>query len=149
MLPAVAAVAAVGSLVYVGWHHLTHKEKDGVAAPSDPKLETTRTLVHFATNQANILPDSAPVLNALVEKLHTQLPNVRVEVQGHTDDTGTAALNMALSQARAQSVVNYMVSHGIVPGRLTAKGYGMTKPLVPNDSDAHRAINRRVEFVQA
>jgi outer membrane protein OmpA-like peptidoglycan-associated protein len=73
-------------------------------------------------------------------------PEIKIEINGHTDDVGTDVSNQVLSQDRAQSVVTYLQSKGISAGRLSAKGYGESKPDVPNNSDENRAFNRRVEF---
>ena len=99
----------------------------------------------FKTGSADILPKSYVILDQAVAMMN-QFPEIRIEVQGHTDDVGDDAQNMKLSQDRAQSVVNYMISKGIAADRLVAKGYGETTPEVPNDSEANRARNRRVEF---
>ena len=69
-----------------------------------------------------------------------------VEIQGHTDNTGTKAYNQILSEKRANAVRNYMVNKGISKDRLIAKGYGLTMPLASNDTKAGRAKNRRVQF---
>ncbi|MEZ5216866.1 MAG: OmpA family protein [Ilumatobacteraceae bacterium] len=69
------------------------------------------------------------------------------EVQGHTDSGGTNEANLELSQARAQAVVDYLVSKGVAAEQLTAKGYGEEQPVAPNDSPSNRALNRRVEIV--
>jgi len=75
-----------------------------------------------------------------------QDPSLRVEVAGHTDNVGTPASNLTLSQRRAQAVLSYLSGHGVPAARLRAKGYGATKPLATNDSEAHRAQNRRIEL---
>lgn len=75
---------------------------------------------------------------------HPEVKHVRVE--GHTDNIGSADYNKKLSAQRAQSVVQWLANHGIAKERLTAQGMGKEQPMVPNDSDANRAINRRVEF---
>jgi outer membrane protein OmpA-like peptidoglycan-associated protein len=68
-------------------------------------------------------------------------------VNGHTDNTGNAATNMALSLKRAESVVHYLVQHGIEPSRLSAKGFGSERPIVSNDDEqGGREINRRTEI---
>ncbi len=72
--------------------------------------------------------------------------DARVEIAGHTDDQGTLANNLSLSQRRAESVMAYLVSHGVRLSRLTARGYGEEQPLVPNETADARAINRRIEF---
>lgn len=69
-----------------------------------------------------------------------------VEISAHTDDKGSDDYNNKLSQNRAESVVKYLTSKGIIAERLVAKGFGKTLPAVPNDSDENRAKNRRVEF---
>ena len=72
---------------------------------------------------------------------------LKLEISGHTDSTGDKAHNMKLSEARAQSVVKALVgSYGVDSARLSAKGYGDTKPVAPNDSDDNKAKNRRVEL---
>lgn len=82
-----------------------------------------------------------------VAQLMRDNPSLRIEVSAHTDDVGSDAYNQRLSQRRAESVTDYLVKQeGIERSRIEGKGYGKTKPLVPNDSDENRAINRRVEF---
>ncbi len=73
-------------------------------------------------------------------------PNYTLEIEGHTDNTGDAAKNMDLSQRRANTIKKYLVTKGIDEKRLTAQGFGDTRPLVPNDSEENKAKNRRVEF---
>jgi outer membrane protein OmpA-like peptidoglycan-associated protein len=73
-------------------------------------------------------------------------PDLKVEIDGHTDSTGTAAYNMMLSEKRAKAVKEFMVTRGIDPKRLTTKGFGITKPAASNDTKEGRAKNRRVEF---
>jgi len=71
---------------------------------------------------------------------------VKLEISAHTDDKGGDDFNLKLSDKRALSVVKYLTDKKIAAPRLIAKGYGKTKPLVPNDSDENRAKNRRVQF---
>jgi len=73
-----------------------------------------------------------------------RLPNLRIEVQGHTDSQGDPDKNTVLSQHRAESVCKFLSEQGIDPGRLSAKGYGQTRPIAPNDTPQGRALNRRV-----
>jgi outer membrane protein OmpA-like peptidoglycan-associated protein len=73
-------------------------------------------------------------------------PEIEVEVQGHTDNTGIAKYNQWLSEKRAQRVKDYLVSKGVDPSRLAAKGYGLTQPVASNDTEDGRAQNRRVEL---
>ncbi|MGI4832256.1 MAG: OmpA family protein [Janthinobacterium lividum] len=99
----------------------------------------------FDSNQAVLKPRSRTELDRLVEFLR-QDPSLRVEVAGYTDNVGTPAANLTLSQRRAQAVLGYLAGHGIAAARLRAHGYGETKPLAANDSEATRAQNRRIEL---
>ncbi|WP_341841318.1 OmpA family protein [Chitinophaga caseinilytica] len=90
-------------------------------------------------------PASATELDKLVDFLRENA-TLQVEISGHTDNVGSDADNLLLSQNRAKSVVDYLAQHGIAATRLKAKGYGETKPLESNDSDAGRAQNRRTEL---
>ncbi|QKG52137.1 OmpA family protein [Hymenobacter sp. BRD67] len=99
----------------------------------------------FDSNQAILKPRSRTELDRLVEFLH-QDASLRVEVAGHTDNVGQPATNLSLSQRRAQAVLSYLTAHGVPANRLRAQGYGESKPLVANDSEAHRAQNRRIEL---
>jgi outer membrane protein OmpA-like peptidoglycan-associated protein len=91
--------------------------------------------------------DSRKILGAVAQILKDN-PNVTLEVQGHTDNVGNPDYNQKLSQARAETVRKYLVSKGIAPNRLTARGYGMSQPIVPNTTEENRAINRRVQFIR-
>ena len=73
-------------------------------------------------------------------------PEIKVEIDGHTDNTGTAAYNMNLSERRAKSVMKYFVDQGVEAERLTTKGFGLTKPAASNDTKEGRTKNRRVEL---
>ncbi|WP_431437164.1 OmpA family protein [Chitinophaga caseinilytica] len=99
----------------------------------------------FPTNQFVLEPASATELDKLVDFLRENA-TLQVEISGHTDNVGSDADNLLLSQNRAKSVVDYLAQHGIAATRLKAKGYGETKPLESNDSDAGRAQNRRTEL---
>lgn len=103
--------------------------------------------VHFQHDSAEILPDSQGIIEELAD-LMSKRPDIKnVEVQGHTDDTGAAAYNLRLSQSRAQAVVDAIASHGVNASRMTAKGYGQDKPIVPNSTEPNRAKNRRVQVM--
>jgi outer membrane protein OmpA-like peptidoglycan-associated protein len=101
--------------------------------------------VLFDFNKSTLQPASDPVLQKVADML-TKDPTLKVEVQGHTDNVGADAYNQTLSEARARAVMDWMTKHGIPAARLTAKGYGKTKPLADNGSDEGRAKNRRVEI---
>lgn len=101
--------------------------------------------VTFATGSAELTGDSRTVLDIVAESLKGN-PDVTVEVAGHTDITGSAALNRRLSQARAESVRDYLISRGVTAARLTARGYGPDNPVADNGTVAGRQKNRRVEL---
>jgi OmpA-OmpF porin, OOP family len=103
--------------------------------------------IHFETGKATILPDSESVLSEIAKMLQ-QNADVKVSVEGHTDNVGSAASNQALSEKRAQAVVAWLTSHGIDSGRLKAKGWGASKPVEDNGTEDGRAKNRRVELVK-
>lgn len=112
------------------------------------KIEQLMTLllkdIYFELNSAEIMESSYDAINRVVELMNDN-PNLRIELSAHTDDQGSTAYNNRLSQKRGESVKNYIVLKGIAPERIQAIGYGKTRPLVPNDSEEHRAMNRRVE----
>jgi OOP family OmpA-OmpF porin len=101
--------------------------------------------VQFEFDKATLMPGYEKELDKLVD-LMTDFPFLRVEIEGHTDDQGSDAYNVKLSDDRAKAVVDYLLKKKVEPERLSWKGYGESKPLVPNGSDADRAVNRRVEF---
>jgi OOP family OmpA-OmpF porin len=109
---------------------------------------TVRVLqqVHFATASATILPDSFPMLTEIVQLLKANPSIKRMMIEGHTDNRGAADMNLDLSKRRAASVKAWLMQHGVDPARLGSEGYGMTRPIQSNDTDAGRQSNRRVEF---
>ncbi len=101
--------------------------------------------VVFKTGSADLAASSNGTLTKAAE-VFKKYNDVRVEISGHTDNVGNPNDNTTLSQKRAESVKNWFVKHGISDSRLEARGYGPQKPIAPNDTDAGRAKNRRVEF---
>lgn len=101
--------------------------------------------VTFELDSARLRPDSETILAYAIDILE-RYPEMEVEIAGHTCDLGSAAYNQRLSERRAQSVVDYIASQGIESNRLRARGYGEEQPTVPNDSEANRERNRRVEM---
>jgi len=101
--------------------------------------------IFFETNRANIKPESAAELE-LVADLLKQNPTIRLEISGHTDNVGSYRANQKLSEARAKSVVDYLVEQGVSRDRLEYKGYSFNQPIADNSTAEGRAQNRRVEF---
>lgn len=101
--------------------------------------------IQFDYNSAELMEESFDELNKVVRLLEIN-PDLRIELSAHTDDLGSDRYNELLSRKRGEAARTYLIRHGVAPDRVTATGYGKRKPLVPNDSDEHRAMNRRVEF---
>lgn len=100
--------------------------------------------IYFDFNKSTIKPESFEYLDALAEMfIRTR---ARIEVKGHTDNVGTEEVNMRLSKARAESVMDYLVKKGVDPDNITYSYYGMSRPLTTNDTEEGRIMNRRVEF---
>ena len=102
--------------------------------------------IQFEYNSSALTEDSQAGIQVLADFLKRN-PELKVELAGHTDDVGGAAYNLKLSSERAEVVREALVAKGIDPSRMAAKGYGDTNPLYPNDSDEHRAMNRRTEMI--
>jgi len=100
----------------------------------------------FESGSATLLESSFTELDKLAAELQKR-PALKVEISGHTDNTGNAAANLTLSQGRAQAVKDYLMKKGVEGARMTPKGYGQTKPVASNDNEDGKRQNRRVEFV--
>lgn len=103
--------------------------------------------IHFDTGKAAILPESQDTLKQILLLLQ-QNADLKLRIEGHTDNQGTAAANQTLSEKRAQAVVGWLVANGVDMSRLTAKGYGQSKPVGDNATEDGRAKNRRVELAK-
>ncbi|RYM34866.1 hypothetical protein ERX46_05685 [Brumimicrobium glaciale] len=101
--------------------------------------------IFFDVGQATLRSESNAELDRLV-KLLKDVPSLKVEISGHTDNTGSSSINDKLSQNRADAVVVYLKGKGISAGRLSAKGYGSSKPMESNNNSQGRQENRRTEF---
>jgi len=101
--------------------------------------------VTFESDSAVLTGAATGVLDGIAASLNGQA-NVSLEIGGHTDDTASESYNLVLSKQRAEAVRQYLIARGIDGARLSTQGYGEVQPLVANDSDANRAINRRVDF---
>jgi cytochrome c oxidase subunit 2 len=117
------------------------------AIESSVPTDKTLSLQHiwFETGSAQLTANSKYELDNLVTAMNAY-PSVNIEVAGHTDNVGEPSANLALSGSRASAVANYLTERGISAGRLRTRGYGDTKPLVPNDTPENRTKNRRTEF---
>lgn len=101
--------------------------------------------IFFDFDKATLRPESANELERLIKLLNDN-PGIKIELGSHTDSKGSDEYNMKLSDNRSKSVVDYLINKGISSSRLVAKGYGETKPIDTNDTDAGRQNNRRTEF---
>jgi len=105
-----------------------------------------REKVKFDFGKATLRPDSRPILQEVADTLLSRPGIIRVEVQGHADDIGGVVANQALSQQRAEAVLQALVALGVPPEMLTARGYGLQRPIDTNETEEGRANNRRVAF---
>ena len=102
--------------------------------------------IQFEFNSSELTADSQSGIQMIVDFLQRN-PDLNVELAGHTDNVGSDTYNLKLSSERAEIVKKALIDKGIAADRLESKGYGATKPLMPNDSDEHRALNRRTEMI--
>lgn len=102
--------------------------------------------ITFDTNRADVRPEFKPVLDQLAGSIN-QYPGTVVQVEGHTDSVGSASYNQTLSENRANSVRGYLIQRGVPGSRMTAVGYGLTRPVADNATVEGRAKNRRVEIL--
>ena len=102
--------------------------------------------IRFESGRAIIDQDSAGLLDRLIE-IAMRCPAADIEIAGHTDADGEDAFNQALSEKRAQAVLDYLVKAGLPASRFTPVGYGSSQPVAPNDTEEGKAQNRRIDFV--
>ena len=124
--------------------------EDGDGCPDEVPAEVAKfngkiTGITFETGKATIQRSSLPVLDEAVRVL-TEHPSVRIEISGHTDDTGTPERNLELSKQRAESVASYLEGMGVAAEQMTTIGLGQDVPIDSNATKAGRANNRRIEF---
>jgi OOP family OmpA-OmpF porin len=103
-------------------------------------------VINFERASAELKEESLPTLAKLADAANS-CPNLRIDIRGHADAEGTPERNQRLSERRAQAVIEYLTRHGVAMERLTAAGYGATRPVAPNDTPESRAKNRRIEFI--
>ena len=109
------------------------------------KITLSENLVNFAFNSAELTSSAKTNLDKLATVLINN-PDTNINIYGHTDNKGTAQVNQKISENRANSVKNYLISKGIASSRMITMGRGFSEPIASNDTDAGRAQNRRVEF---
>jgi outer membrane protein OmpA-like peptidoglycan-associated protein len=114
-------------------------------------LQLTTTLgefsdAYFEFDDYRITEASYPILDQVV-LIMNRYPAIRLEIAAHTDNMGSFEYNTTLSQRRTQSMIDYLVSQDIDPGRLVGKGYGESRPIASNSTEEGRMMNRRVEFI--
>ncbi|RYY20893.1 MAG: OmpA family protein, partial [Cytophagaceae bacterium] len=108
-------------------------------------LNEATKYIQFNFDKATLKPSSFPKLQQLVQILN-EYPDYSLSIAGHTDNVGDDAYNLKLSYERAATARTYMLGKGIPADRIEARGYGETKPIASNDTEAGRALNRRVDF---
>jgi outer membrane protein OmpA-like peptidoglycan-associated protein len=101
--------------------------------------------IYFETDSATLKPESTETLQQVLKTIKAK-SSLKLTIEGHTDAQGSDQHNQALSQKRAQSVLNWLIKNGINPDRLSAKGYGESQPVADNNRPDGRALNRRVEI---
>lgn len=120
-------------------------KRDFLLSPVATEKSIVLRNIYFDYDKATLRPESIEELERVVRFLREN-PSLRVEISGHTDSDGSELYNLRLSQARAQAVVDYLVSRGIESHRLIAKGYGESRPVAPNDTPENKQKNRRTEL---
>lgn len=113
--------------------------------PLEPDASIVLKNIFFDTKKFDLRPESLVELEEVVSLLKEN-PALKIQISGHTDNVGQDKDNLVLSNARAISVINYLMIHGIAPNRLVAKGYGAAKPIADNATEAGRALNRRTQL---
>jgi outer membrane protein OmpA-like peptidoglycan-associated protein len=131
--------------VWINTDDVTPIVKDIYMQPIEVGVTVRLKNVYFDFDKTTLKEESYPELDKVVSFLQ-QNPTVEIEIAGHTDYMGSDEYNLNLSQGRCQSVVDYLISQGVDAYRLTAHGYGESRPVDTNETDDGRANNRRVEF---
>jgi OmpA-OmpF porin, OOP family len=131
--------------VYADSNDKTPFVKDIYLVPIEVGATVRLQNIYFDFDKTTLKRESFVELNKVVDFLQTN-KTVEIEISGHTDNKGSDEYNATLSQGRSQAVVDYLISQGIDTSRLTAHGYGESKPIDSNETDDGRAVNRRVEF---
>ncbi len=133
------------SFSYLQHKHLDPIQIDVYLRPVKKGTKVVLENIFFDVDKYDIKEKSKTELNKMVRFLKSN-PSVEVEIGGHTDNTGSPTYNRSLSLKRAKAVYEYLINNGVTAKKLSYKGYGMTQPLVPNDSESNKKQNRRIEF---
>lgn len=146
----IGAIAGAGVGAYMDAQEKKMRERTAgtgvdVVREGDELLLRMPSGITFATDQSAIQPQFRPTLDQVAQTL-AEYPKTMVDVLGHTDSTGSEAYNQALSERRARSVSDYLVSHGVASVRMATIGYGETRPIASNETEDGKAQNRRVEI---
>jgi OmpA-OmpF porin, OOP family len=150
-----AAGAGVGLLVGAGLGavagHLLCDPKPQPPPPPPPPPPAPKPIAHlgganFDFNKATLKPEGKKILDGAVKTMKDN-PTMKVTIEGHTDSVGSDSYNQKLSERRAESAKDYLVSGGISAGRISTVGYGETKPVASNATEEGRAENRRVDLM--
>ncbi|WP_298394490.1 OmpA family protein [Sphingobium sp.] len=146
----IGAVAGAGIGAYMDAQERKLREQTAgtgvdVIRDGDNLLLRMPSGITFAYNRADVQPQFQPTLNEVASVL-AQYPKTYIDVLGHTDSDGSDAYNQTLSERRAQSVADYLVSKGVQSARLATRGYGESQPIASNATEEGKAANRRVEI---
>jgi outer membrane protein OmpA-like peptidoglycan-associated protein len=148
-----AGAAVGGTAGYLIGHHMDKQAQEIKQAVPDAKVERVGEGIDMTFNSgllfqinSSVLSEAAKVNLAKVADVFVKYPETNILIEGHTDNTGSPEYNMELSKKRAYAVSNYLASKGVTTSRMDIKWYGETQPKYPNDNDANRALNRRVEL---
>jgi outer membrane protein OmpA-like peptidoglycan-associated protein len=136
-----ATLCCAGVLSYV------HADPEFFGHAADAPKKIVLEGIQFDPNRGVLLPPSFPELDRAAATLKNKWGVTRVEVGGHSDSRGSDAYNLALSQRRAETVRGYLIEKGLSADRLVARGYGKTRPVAANATEAGRYRNRRVELL--
>ena len=145
--------AGLGKDFPQGWQYKADISVKPAAAPVDATVCQQlfadllgKGSIRFESGKADIVPDSAGLLDRLIETA-LRCPAANIEIAGHTDSDGEESANQALSERRAQAVTDYLVKAGLPASRFAPVGYGSTQPVAGNETEDGKAQNRRIDFV--
>lgn len=145
--------AVGGGAGYLIGHHMDKQAEEIKQTVPDAQVTRVGEGINMTFNSgllfkinSSVLSEAAQVNLAKAANVFTKYPETNILIEGHTDNTGTPEYNMELSKKRAHAVSDFLVSKGVSASRMDIKWYGETQPKYPNDNDANRALNRRVEL---